>query len=166
VVLALPCDYNNRALTRGKVVSKTRAVALAGVLALAFLAVSSLGVSADANPSNHGHHYGQLKHRAAPLPPPTVTPPTTNPAPPPAGGVAQKPTGTDNSVVLPPLEIKLILPHMPMGEVNIVRAVPERDSNLWWLLVVLVVTLGALWMFAAVQLGRASLKLRRGQVAA
>ena len=148
-------------------VSKTRAAALAGFLALALLPVSGLSVSADANPSNHGHHYGQLKHRAGPPPPPTVTPPTTNAPPPPAGGPggAQNPTGADTSMPLPRLEVKLILPRVPMGEVNIVRAVPERDSNLWWLLVVLVIALAALWIFAALQLGRASLKSRRGQTA-
>ncbi len=58
-----------------------RAVGLLAFWSLVLIPMSSLVVYADANPNNHGHHYGQLKHQHPPVPQP---PPAPAPAPPPA----------------------------------------------------------------------------------
>lgn len=39
-----------------------------------------------------------------------------------------------------------------------------RHDELWWLLLILAAALAALWLFAVVQLGRASMKRRAAQV--
>lgn len=144
-------------------VSVARAAALGGLLALALLPVSSLAVYADANPANHGHHYGQLKHHhgAPPPPPPPVTaPPATVPAP---GGPRNPGPGAGPAItsVAPSLAaIRVVLPPVPSGEVKLVRSVPPADQNPWWLLLILLVSLAVLWLFAVLQLTRAGLKRR------
>jgi hypothetical protein len=137
---------------------------------VALILLSAVSVSADANPANNGHHtgnhYGQVKHHGAPPPPAQAPPPTTN-TPPPAT-TASRPASALNhgveaitSAVLPVAETR---PAMPQTQaVKIVRAVPQRDQ-LWWLLLILAVALAALWSFAAVQLGRASMQRRAAQV--
>jgi hypothetical protein len=49
-------------------------------------------------------------------------------------------------------------------EVKILTALPQRDQDPWWLLLILAVALAPLWSFAAVQLGRASMNRRAAQV--
>jgi hypothetical protein len=142
-----------------------RAAALSLLTSVALILLSAVSVSADANPANNGHHYGQLKHHGAP-PPPAQVPPTTN-TPPPAP-TASRPASALNhgveaitSAVLPVAETR---PAMPQTQaVKIVRAVPQRDQ-LWWLLLVLAATLAVLWLFVSVQLARTALRRRAGQV--
>jgi hypothetical protein len=147
-----------------------RAAALSLLTSVALILLSAVSVSADANPANHGHHYGQVKHRGTPppaqAPPPTTTtqPPTTN-TPPPAttAPAAALNHGVEaiSSAISPVAETRPATPQTQA--VKIVRAVPQRDQ-LWWLLLILAAALAALWSFAAVQLGRASMQRRAAQV--
>jgi 4-amino-4-deoxy-L-arabinose transferase-like glycosyltransferase len=153
------------------VVSVARAAALGGFAALALLPVSSLAVYADANPDNHGHHYGQLKHHhgAPPPPPPVTAPPVTVPpaiVPAPDGSHNPGPSTAIMSIAPSPAAIRIVLPPAPSGEVSLVRSVPHADQSLWWLLVILVVSLAVLWLFAVLQLTRAGLKRRWSQATA
>ena len=163
-----------------------RVGAISLLLAAAMIPLSAVNVSADPNFDNPGHHYGWLKHHVPPPPPPpppvpappppvtTPPPPTTTPAPatttppatttqPPAASAPGSALGQSSRTVataLPPAaEIRPVAP----SEVKIVKAMPQRDP-LWWLLLVLVAALAALWLFVAVQLARTAWKRPAVQV--
>jgi hypothetical protein len=147
-----------------------RAAALSLLTSVALILLSAVSVSADANPANHGHHYGQVKHRGTPppaqAPPPATTtqPPATNTSAPattsPAAALSH---GVEaiTSAMSPVAETRPATPQTQA--VKIVRAVPQRDQ-LWWLLLVLAATLAVLWLFVSVQLARTALQRRAGPV--
>ena len=158
-----------------------RKAAVALLASLALIPLSAAGVSADANPANHGHHYGQIKHHRAPTPPPPpVTPPApaTTPAnvpppatttPPPAGSGSDASHGTGSgtigsTIASQPLEVRPAFPST--GSVNRVTAAAQRNQDPWWLLLILAVSLAALWSFAFVRLARIAWKRRTVQAAA
>jgi hypothetical protein len=135
-----------------------RAAALSLLTSVALILLSAVSVSADANPANHGHHYGQVKHRGAPPPQAQVPPATTTPPP---SAALNHGVEAITSAMSPVAETR---PAMPQTQaVKIVRAVPQRDQ-LWWLLLVLAATLAVLWLFVSVQLARTGLQRRAGQV--
>jgi hypothetical protein len=168
-----------------------RAAALSLLVSFVLIPLSAVGVSADGNNGNQGNQYGQItqqgshpaaqleqsgQHDDTPIAPPTAAPaPTTQPpASQPLEAAPVAPTGTSASALnsgavattseAPPLELKPVLSHS--GDVNMAKAVPERDQELWWLLLILAATLAVLWLFAFVQLARSSMKRRSGGGAA
>jgi hypothetical protein len=103
------------------------------------MSVTGLVVYADANPNNHGHHYGQLKHQhPVPAPPPAPAP---APRPNPPVVVPAVPTVPHPNVVIaqtnvPPVSSGLTPPLPNLGgQTSPQRAgaavQPFRDPNLW-----------------------------------
>lgn len=151
---------------------RTCALALFAVVAL--IPVSTVSVYADANPANHGHHYGQLKHRPAP-PPPVNPPPVVTPAPtsPPgathSGGVGAGISHVSTQAQLPAVQIKIQLPlaGVPGGE-DLVRSVPQPQPPPGfdpWLILALVLSVSALWLYAFIRLARSAGRWRMNQPA-
>jgi hypothetical protein len=139
-----------------------------GLLAsLLFLAVSTIPVYADANPNNHGHHYGQLKHpKASPVPIPSPAPiptPASTPAPvnhpaivPASDGAAPALASTVPGPVSSPAPVTKV----PVADK--LRAVPAVVPDpVWWLLLTILPLLFAAWLiaFRRLMLG-AGLRLR------
>lgn len=136
-----------------------RASALALFALVALIPVPAVSVYADANPANHGHHYGQLKHRHAP-PPPVAPPPVVTPAPTPPpgvthpGGVGAGTSHVSTQAQLPAVQIKLELPltGVPAGNA-IVRSAPQLQPGVDpWLILALVLSVFALWLYAFIRL--------------
>jgi hypothetical protein len=148
-----------------------KAAALSLLTSVALILLTAVSVSAEANPANHGHHYGQLKHQAAP-PPPVPAPPPAQITPPPATTVQPPPVSmpapakTSNAgivaAVVPPAMEILPASQQPLV-VKAVKALPQHDP-LWWLLLLLAATLAVLWLFVYVQLARIGVKRRLAQV--
>jgi hypothetical protein len=150
-----------------------KAAALSLLTSVALILLTAVSVSAEANPANHGHHYGQLKHQAAPPPPvPAPVPPPAQITPPPATTVQPPPVSmpapakTSNAgivaAVVPPAMKILPASQQPLV-VKAVKALPQHDP-LWWLLLLLAATLAVLWLFVYVQLARIGVKRRLAQV--
>jgi hypothetical protein len=110
-------------------------------LSCASIFISGLVVYADANPNNHGHHYGQLKHQhPVPVPPPPPAP-APAPRPNPPAVVPAVPTVPHPNVVIaqtnPPSVSSGLTPPLPNlgGQTSPQRAgaavQPFRDPNLW-----------------------------------
>jgi len=117
---------------------------------LLFLIVSAIPVYADANPNNHGHHYGQLKH---PKNPP-VPIPSPNPAPTPAPHsqpanvpVSQGADPAPGSSLLSPAGSLVPVIKAPAAKTPSAfrAAVPDP---LWWLLITILPLLVAAWLIA------------------
>jgi len=147
-----------------------KASALAMFAVVALIPLSASGVSADANPANHGHHYGQLKHRPAPPPPPPVVPPVVKPpAVTPPGATPPGPGTTGTHVLLPALQIKIDSPiagvpgGYPLTRSVTPRPQPGLDS---WLVLALVVSVLALWIYVFVRLARSARRWQTNRSAA
>jgi hypothetical protein len=115
-----------------------RAAAVVALSCMASISVTTLVAYADANPSNHGHHYGQLKHQHPPAPqPPPAAPlaPKTNA--PPVVPVGSHPNVSITQTIAPPVSSGATLPLPDLGgqdktPQNVVAATPPvRDPNLW-----------------------------------
>lgn len=104
-------------------------------LSCASVLVTSLVVYADANPNNHGHHYGQLKHQRPPVPAPQP-PPATKPNPPAVVPIVSHTNVAIAQTSPPPVSNGVTLP-LPgfAGQTAPQRAGaavhPYRDPNLW-----------------------------------
>lgn len=119
---------------------KLIAAKAAAVVALscAWIPVTGLVVFADANPSNHGHHYGQLKHQhppvPAPQPPPApAPPPAPKPNPPAIVPIASQPGDAVGQTTAPPVST-LPLPDLGGRQIQkqgVAALPPLRDPNLW-----------------------------------
>ena len=152
--------------------SPARAAASASALALfaavALIPFSAAGVSADANPANHGHHYGQLKHRPAP-PPPVVPPVVVKPPAVVPPGATHPGSGVAGSHgVLPALRVKIDLPitGVPGGYTLARSAPPASQGGLdAWMILALVVATGALWLYACIRLVRSAGRWRMNRAA-
>jgi hypothetical protein len=168
-----------------------RAAALSLLVSFALIPLSAVGVFAEENNhSNNGNHYGQVAPRGAhpadqlqesgqhgngPIaaPPAAPAPAAQPPAAQPIAAVLHAPMSTSASAVNtgagantaegPALVLNPVVPQS--GDVSIVRAVPQSDTERWWLLLILAATLAVLWSFATVQLTRAGLKRRTRQAA-
>ncbi len=131
-------------------------VAAAGVTtSLIFFVMSALPVYADANPNNHGHHYGQLKHpKHPPVPTPATTPPpspVTTPAPtshPVSAGASQGATPAAGSFLALPVVSPIPVADTPAAQTRTAFSNPVPGDPLWWLLLTILPTLFAAWLIA------------------
>ncbi len=122
---------------------KLIAAKAAAVMALSCASISTTGlvVFGDANPNNHGHHYGQLKHQRPPAPAPQPPPaPAAPPAPrlnPPAvTPIVSHPNDAVAQTVAPPISSGATLPLPDLGgrasqKQTAAALPPARDPNLW-----------------------------------
>lgn len=126
---------------------------LAVFFSMSLIPIAKLAVYADANPNNHGHHYGQLKHHPAPVPPPIPAPipaPIPNPPPPSVVTIVQNPAATLAPAAKPaPPGGALSLPaggNEGLQPQRVIAAVPGfRDRNLW-LVEALLPPLAIVWL--------------------
>jgi len=113
-----------------------KAAAVVALSCMASISVTTLAVYADANPNNHGHHYGQLKHQHPPVPAPQQ-PPVPKPNTPPVVPVGSHPNVSIAQTIAPPVSGAATLPLPDLGgrdkaPQNVVGSVPPvRDPNLW-----------------------------------
>jgi hypothetical protein len=128
---------------------KLIAARAAAVVALSCASISMTGlvVFADANPNNHGHHYGQLKHQHPPVPaaqpppavvppPPGIVPPPVRPNPPAVAPGVVHPNVAIAQTNPPPVSIGVIPPLPDLGGQTAPQKAggavqPFRDPNLW-----------------------------------
>lgn len=153
------------------------AAALVSLMLIAATGVAAqASFDPDPNPNNHGHHYGWYKHNhnPAPAPNPNPTPPpvptpghgnnpgsNTNPV---TGGTHGSGNPAPNSApnsspasfgtlltALQGLNVAL-LQLVPTGQTanGQIGLLPQNPANdpLWWLILLLVPTLAALWFIA------------------
>src|SRR5579864_342030 len=148
-----------------------------GVFAiLLFIPLSTVSVSAAANPKNHGHHYGQLKHHHPSPPPPHSPPPVVVPPVviPPVNHILGGYAGIDGASVAT-ASIATVQPssvqggRVPTGFLGLPETAsqPPQGDSWWWLVLVLVIAVGALWLFVAARTAwRASMGFRNRTPAA
>ncbi|HET7421841.1 MAG TPA: hypothetical protein VFL27_15785 [Candidatus Dormibacteraeota bacterium] len=118
---------------------------------------------ADANPNNRGHHYGQQKHQhPAPTPAPTPAPqPSAHPTPaivPPQSTVTQPaitPAAHQPAAAPTPA---VTVPSPVSNRARITEPVAPAGADDWLLLLVLP-TLIAVWLIAALGLARLASRL-------
>lgn len=134
----------------------------------------------DGNPGNHygeisnpGHHYGQFKHQPVPTPTP---PPQPQPAPQPAthpssgGGGTHSVTAVSTPAAPAPnpssvSDVPIVVPPITRPADNVVVANPDTSDALWWLVLVILPLLLAVWAIAFGRIVR-RLTRRRGTAAA
>lgn len=104
----------------------------------ACLALAPAGALAY-NPSNHGHHYGQLKHQQTP--PPPNSPPVGGPAP---AVRAAIPTVVGQTATAVPPVAQLPLPEA--GPVISVAADRPNGDGVSWLVLLILPSLVAVWL--------------------
>jgi hypothetical protein len=139
-----------------------KAVALVAFSLLAWLPLTILTVSAAANPNNHGHHYGQLKHQPPPVPPPQPPPPPAPKSNPPSGATIVSHANTAIAPVIAPPVAGGELPLPPSGGPGAApqrapaAGPPFRDPNLW-IVEALLPVLAIVWLIVlAASLQRAT----------
>jgi len=126
---------------------------------LLFLIVSAIPVYADANPNNHGHHYGQLKHpKNPPVPIPSSNPAST-PAPHSHAATVPVAQGADpapGSSSLSPASSLVPVIKAPAAKMPSAFRAAMPDP-LWWLPITILPLLFAAWLiaFRRVMLGAA-----------
>ena len=144
-----------------------RIAAVASLSSLALVAATNVAVLAAPDPDNHGHHYGQLKHHpvTAPSPIPTPVPvptPTSHPVVQPTPSVAPViPTPRPVNVPVAPVQqpaaspqaSPIAVPSPVQVTIQVSQAAASTDEN-DWLLLLLLPTLIAIWLIAAVGLAR------------
>jgi hypothetical protein len=122
-----------------KLVAAKAAAVVASSCAASML-ITGLVVYADANPNNHGHHYGQLKHQHAPGPapqPPPAPAPVPKPNAPAVVPIVSHPNAAIAQPIASPVSGGATLPLPDLGgqdttQKQAVAALPPvRDPNLW-----------------------------------
>lgn len=133
--------------------SRLRIAAIASLSTVALMVGTAATAYADANPSNNGHHYGQLKHpKAPPSPSPSPNPggqptPTTHPA---VAITVTTPAPITISITLGP-----VASPVASGQIEPVLGLPELPGNEDdWLLLLILPSLIAVWVIAAIGLVR------------
>lgn len=126
---------------------------------LLFFIVSAIPVYADANPNNHGHHYGQLKHPKNPPVPIHSSNPASTPAPhshPATVPVAQGADPAPGSSLLSPAGSLVPVIKAPAAKMPSAFHAAMPDP-LWWLPITILPLLFAAWLiaFRRVMLGAA-----------
>jgi hypothetical protein len=145
-----------------------RVAATAVLIASAAILLSAASAFAKSDPdnpngghdglvNNPGHHYGQLRHQSPspvpspnPTPAPTSTPVTQSPAPTavPAGVPAPQ-TQPQATSKIP--DVPVSLSPQPSGQVSVVAPRPAGDG-LWWLILLILPLLLAIWVVVAARL--------------
>lgn len=144
----------------------------------------------DGNPGNHygeisnpGHHYGQLKHQPVPTPVPTPAPspnplPTPKPVTHPATGGTHTGTQTGSHGVGAPspgavrgdtpsqIDAPVVFPPVTRPSDNIAVANQDRGDDLWWLVLLILPALMAVWLIVAGRLVQRLGRSRRSTSAA
>lgn len=129
------------------------------VIAIAF-ALMPAGALA-ANPNNHGHHYGQLKHRQPPpAPNPAPNPqPASHPGQPPSHGIAPAVhAGSDQGLPVAASPLPAVTPAVDRP-VKLTSVLPS-DGDLWWLVLLVLPGLALIWLIAAIRISRNALRRR------
>ena len=148
------------------------ATGLAFLVSLTLVPLSSLSVYADANPDNHGHHYGWYKHQPSPTPPsprPAATPTPPPVSPPPVTQVQPGTPGTQGGVGAGAGEeniaAKSTVPvHVPTGVLIARQPLPDPDED-WWLVLALALVLAVFWLYVFGLLARNLVKTIRRRAA-
>jgi len=146
------------------------ATGLAFLVSLTLVPLSSLSVYADANPDNHGHHYGWYKHQPSPTPPPsprpaaTPTPPALLPPPvtqvqPGTQGGGGVGAGEENTAAK-----STVLVHIPTGVLIAPQRLPDPDED-WWLALALALVVAVFWLYVFGLLARNLVKTIRRRAA-
>jgi hypothetical protein len=129
-------------------------VAVAGVLtSLGLFLITAAPVFADANPNNHGHHYGQIKHpKPVPVPTPSPAPapalvpaPASAPAPSHPGIVSASPAAAPVQL---PANGLIPVSNVPVAQPRTAYSTPAAGNPLWWLLLTILPALFAAWLIA------------------
>ncbi|HET7418939.1 MAG TPA: hypothetical protein VFL27_01005 [Candidatus Dormibacteraeota bacterium] len=148
------------------------------MIAVALVMLSALSVYAKSDPDNPngshdglvdnpGHHYGQYKHQTPspvpsplPTPAPTQAPATPAPAVTPPAAVRPNPQSQPQpSSRIPDLPVSL--PVKPSGQISVAEPRPAGDG-LWWLLLLILPLLLAIWVLVVTRLVVTALRrLRR-----
>lgn len=133
---------------------------LASLASAALLFASSATVYADANPNNHGHHYGQLKHPRQPPPPAPAPKPTAASTP-----IPQHPgiTGAvSKAVATPNVQTRgETSSPTPVGNRVKTAGVTQPAGDYAWLLLLVLPSLMAVWLIAFAGLARLASRFRK-----
>jgi len=141
------------------------------------LSVGTLPVYADANPDNEGHHYGQLKHpKHPPVPNPSPSPaPTPVPTPLPSTNPLHTIVPSIEAVTAPVapgtahssesvLVVPAVSPSPIRGQSRAALNQRAPQDPLWWLVLVILPALLAIWLIVLKRLtGRAASQPRTQQ---
>jgi len=135
-----------------------RAGPLAAVVACV-VGLAPTTVLADANPNNHGHHYGQLKHRLAPPPvtnpTPSSIPATTSATSPALHGRSSAPAAAQQATSA----LALPWPVLKAGALIKVDSTPSSGES--WLLLLILPALLAVWLLVFARAALAAARRRR-----
>jgi hypothetical protein len=135
----------------------------AGLLAAVVACVLGLAPStvlADANPNNHGHHYGQLKHRLAP--PPVTNPPPSSQHIPAITSVtltAGHRLGNAPAAAQQATSLAIPWPVLKAGALRKVDSTPSSGES--WLLLLILPALLAVWLLVFARAALAAARRRR-----
>lgn len=176
----VPCSRKEAQLKRvSAYVSAALALASIALVAFSAMTVYAKDVPVPSgrpgNPGHHygeisnpGHHYGQLKHQPAPVPTPAPTPapqPSSNPVTGPVIGIltsghTAQPAATPAAAPPSSLPVPVSLPSQgrPVGDLR--AGSPTSPDGLWWLVLLVLPALMAVWMIA---LGRLVQRIALGR---
>ncbi|MGH7764449.1 MAG: hypothetical protein ACREOM_08545 [Candidatus Dormibacteraceae bacterium] len=130
---------------------------VAAFASIALIPASAIGVFAYANPNNHGHHYGQLKHRpGVPAQAPRPESPPVVPAVRLVTGVTPIGGAAAQIISLPTVAPAAGVP----GGYKLVRSVPTTGVNPW-LILALLVSGASLWLYVFYLLARSATRRQR-----
>lgn len=157
-----------------------RVAACAVMTAVAMVLFSAIAVYAKSDPdnpngshdgllNNPGHHYGQLKHQSPPATPPPVATPLQIPVAPLLSNALHPATASQPSAVTGP-QLSPRIPHLrltfrilPAEEFTLADQQPAIDG-LWWLLLLILPLLLAIWVLVATRLAATGVRrLRAGR---
>lgn len=140
--------------------------ALALVASLALFPLSTLSVHADADPDNHGHHYGWYKQHHSPPPQVPAPHPAQPPSSPPSATHGRDATAGADTVggggndVAVKTSASSVVPTEALPQPT-----PDRDED-WWLPLALALAVAAFWLYVFALFVRANAKGQRARASA